>query len=65
MLIHLSSPFATPLSRPIRCLLIQHPITVVLLIPNEKRVVGIVVGRHGLRLKTILSTSKCTITVEK
>ncbi|CAN0024155.1 unnamed protein product, partial [Laminaria digitata] len=42
----------------------QHGITVVLLIPNEKRVVGIVVGRHGLRLKTILATSHSLITVE-
>lgn len=43
----------------------QHGLTVVLLIPNEKRVVGIVVGRHGLRLKTILAVSHCIITVEK
>lgn len=46
-------------------LLMQHAITMILLIPNEKRVVGIVVGRHGLRLKKILDTSHCTITVEK
>lgn len=46
-------------------LFFQHGITVVLLIPNEKRVVGIVVGRHGLRLKTILATSHSLITVEK
>lgn len=44
---------------------VQHAITLILLIPNEKRVVGIVVGRHGLRLKKILDTSHCTITVEK
>ncbi|CAM9615058.1 unnamed protein product, partial [Choristocarpus tenellus] len=42
----------------------EHPITVILLIPNEKRVVGIVVGRHGFRLKKILDVSRCFITVE-